>query len=164
MKQMLWVLAVAALVAGCKDKDKSTSATKAEATKPASCADQTTTLKPWLEGLYGGKPTTAPWPTGDGAFDAELQKLRDEVRELRKAADPGAPAAPLAPGMTRGRLDKELESCAPATAQLQKISEAPPDQVAATWVGLADAIAACDCKPSIPRVKALLYLAQRGPD
>jgi hypothetical protein len=30
--------------------------------------------------------------------------------------------------------------------------------------GTADAIAACDCKPSIPRVKAALYLMHRGPD
>lgn len=162
MKRIRWIIAAVALASACKGKGKD--AADPNPPPAASCATQTAELKPWIEGLVGGKPTTAPWPTGDQAFDAELPALRDEARALRKPADPAAPVAPLVSGVTPGRLDAELATCDAAKAQVQKISAAPPDQATASWAGLADAIAACDCKPSIPRVKALLYLAQRGPD
>ena len=74
------------------------------------------------------------------------------------------PAAPLAEGVKPGRLDAEIASGPPAVAQIKAVSTAKPDEMNAAWTGLADAIRECECKPNLPRVKALFYLIQRGPD
>jgi hypothetical protein len=162
---------VVALLAGCKDKDKQSPApvvkdiAGGDPAPAARCAEQVAELRTWLTSLMDPAQTvTAPWPTGDATFDAELPALRDKFRELAKPADPAARAEPLAEGITPGRLESELAACPQALGQLTKVGEADPEQVPATWAGLADAIAACECRASIPRVKALLYLSQRGPD
>jgi hypothetical protein len=136
------------------------------ASEPASaCAAQTAELRTFLGAVFDpAQKVAAPWPTGDAAFDAELPRLRDQVRELAKPANPSKRVGRLTTGVKPGRLDEEIASCAPAVAQIKKVSEASPDQARATFVALADAIAACDCKPSIRRVKVLVYLMQRGPD
>jgi hypothetical protein len=164
MKRMLIVIVAMGLLGACKEKDKAKDNSEPAPKSVAGCKEQTAELKIWIQGLVDGKPTTAPWPTGDAAFDAEVPNLRDETRELYKPADPAAKREPLASGVQPGRLDKELADCGPATAQITKIGEAAPTDRAAAWDNLADAIGACDCKPSIPRVKALLYLMHRGAD
>lgn len=133
---------------------------------PASpCATQTVELRAFLTAVFDpAQKVAAPWPTGDAAFDAELPKLRDVVREQAKPADPAIRHKPLSADITPGRLDEELASCLAATEQIKKVGEAKPDQRIATYVALADAIASCGCKPSIPRVRALVYLIYRGPD
>jgi hypothetical protein len=172
----LTLLVVVALLTGCKDKDKDKGAGENPAPAPvakdtaggqpapaASCAEQTAELRSWLTSLFDpAQAVTAPWPTGDATFDAELSTLRDKVRESAKPADPAASAAPLAEGTVAGRLESELAACPQALDQLKQVADAAPDQARTTLTGLADAIAACECRASIPRVKALLYLGQRG--
>ena len=166
------------LLFACKDKPApapaasstpsgpSTVAGNAAGSAPASeCATRVAELRGFLTSVFDpAQHVAAPWPTGDATFDAELPKLREDVRAAATPRDPAQPVKPLTPGVTPGRLDTELASCAPAVDQLKKVADAAPDQRVTTFVGLADAIGRCDCKTDIPRVKALVYLAQRGPD
>lgn len=161
--KLLTRMAVAVVVLGCKNEPAKQTPTPAPKVA-TSCPQQTEELKTWLQGLFDGKPTTAPWPTGDAAFDAELTKWRDRVREASKPMDPSQPRPQLEEGRRPGLLEQDLAGCEPAKAQLAKVAEAAPAEQAAAWIGLADAIAACDCKPNIAHVKASLYVMQRGPD
>ncbi|MBS1118827.1 MAG: hypothetical protein H6Q90_1055 [Deltaproteobacteria bacterium] len=157
------LLIVLFVAAACSSQKSDTAPPTAN--PPSACAGQASELRSYLTRVLDpAQQVAAPWPTGDAEFDAELPKLRDTARELAKPADPSKPVAKLTEGVKPGRLEAELASCPAATAQLGKVSEASPDRRAATFVELADAIATCDCRPSIPRVKALVYLMQRGPD
>ena len=111
--------------------------------------------------LDPAQKVAAPWPTGDPGFDAELDKWRAELRE-NMSADSSKQAKPLGTGPKRGRIDDELAPCPQATEQLKAIGTADDKQAA--WLGLANAIAACDCRANIAFVKAWLYVLQRGPD
>jgi len=164
MKIVLVLASIVLAAAGCRGKSTDDKPSPAPAPKVvASCSQQTAELKTWLEGLYSGKDVAKPWPTGDAAFDAELDKWRARVREASKPVDPSQRVEPLSPSKP-GLLDHELAGCQAATAQVAKVGDAAPGEQAAAWIGLADAIGACDCKPNIAHVKALLYGMHRGPD
>lgn len=156
MMQILMVVgALAAAACGGKEPTEGT----------PSCAARAAELRTYLRAVLDPASTVAaPWPTGDAAFDAELPAMRERVRAQAKPADPAQRQAPLTQGVEPGRLEAELASCPGATAQLEKVGEVAPAQRSETFVGLADVIAACDCKASIPRVKALVYLVFRSPD
>jgi hypothetical protein len=182
-KRLLFVLVVMVFL-GCKDKKKAEPSPQqpgsevamgsapgsGSAPAPGSAAtDECTKQMPELVGFIGtvldpSQKMLPPWPTGDAEFDKDLEGLRAKARELAKPSDPGKKAEPLAEGVKPGRLDKELENCAAAKAQIKAISEAPADKRNDAWIGLAGAIAQCNCEPKIPRIKALLYLMHRGPD
>ena len=185
MTKRLLLMSLVLVVLGCKDKKKEapspqpgTGAAVASGSAPGSgsgsapgsaAADACTQQIPELVGFIGtvldpSQKMVPPWPTGDAEFDKDLDALRAKARELAKPSDPGKKAEPLAAGVKPGRLDKELENCAAAKEQIKTISEAPADKRNDAWIGLAGAIAACNCEPKIPRIKALLYLMHRGPD
>lgn len=153
MKTTFIVIAVAVL--GCS---------KGETKQAPACPQQSAELKTWLQGLYAGEPTAPPWPTGDAAFDAELDAWRQRVRDTNKPIDLTGPRPLLEEGRKPGLLERELAGCDPAKAQITKVNEAAPADQPAAWIGLADAIAACNCKPNIAHVKSVLYVMQRGPD
>jgi hypothetical protein len=171
---------------GCKDRNPAptpaaakptdpTPVTPPPATPPASatpasapavdCKTQAAELRAFITAVIDpGQKVAAPWPTGDAEFDRDLDALRAAVREQLKPEDPAARAPKLTPGITPGRLEKELGPCPEATAQLIRVGEVALERRAETYIALADAIAACDCAAKIPRVKALIYLGNRGPD
>lgn len=159
MKRAMAVAALVVVAGGCKKE-------KADATPGGSpeCASKAAELRSYLAAVFDPAQKPAPpWPTGDAALDAEIEAARARVREAAKPADPAAPAARLTPGVNDPLLG-DLADCPPARAQLQKVGAAPPAERSAAMVAIADAVASCNCTLSIPRLKAALYLGQRGPD
>jgi hypothetical protein len=123
-----------------------------------SCTTEATRLKTWITSVMNkSQRVAAPWPTGDAAFDAELAKL---------SAGAPKPDAPNLAWLQRveTRLDSELASCPQWATEREKAENVTKrEDYRDPWPALADAIAACECKPSIVHVKALLYLRMRGP-
>ncbi|MBA3503624.1 MAG: hypothetical protein M4D80_18975 [Myxococcota bacterium] len=175
MKRLTILVAVLALAGGCKKTQSGERvATPAETTGGgdsaavasdagtvavgAACATEATQLKTWIMSVMDkSQPVAAPWPTGDAAFDAELAKL--------SAGAPKSNAPNLAwLQKVETRLESELASCpqwATERARIENVTKR--EDVREPWPALAEAIAACECKPSIVHVKALLYLRIRGP-
>lgn len=158
MKRALLV-AVLFSVTGCKKQG--TAGTGAPSPE---CKQEAAGLRTYLTAVFDPAQKPAPpWPTGDAELDKEIDAARAKVRALMKPADPAAPAAPLTPGV-KDPLTGHLAECPAAAAQLQEVGQVAPAQRTAAMIAIADAIESCDCKVSIPRVKAALYLGQRGPD
>lgn len=158
MKRAMGIVVLMAVV-GCK-KDKADSA----ASPSPECKQKASELRAYLTEVFDpGKRPAPPWPTGDAPLDKDIDAARAKVREAMKPADPAAPAAPLTAGVKES-LSGHLETCPAVMAQLEKVAAAAPADRVATMVAVADAVERCDCEVSIPRVKAALYLGQRGPD
>jgi hypothetical protein len=158
MKRAMAVLVLMAVV-GCK-KEKAGGA----ATPSPECKEKSSELRAYLTEVFDpSKKPAPPWPTGDAALDKDIDAARAKVRELMKPADPAAPAAPLTAGV-KDSLSGNLETCPAVVAQLEKVAAAAPADRVATMIAVADAVERCDCEVSIPRIKAALYLGQRGPD
>ena len=127
-------------------------------TAVGACATEAAQLKTWIMTVMDkSQPLAAPWPTGDSAFDAELAKL------VAGAPKPDAPKLAFQTKVEM-RLDSELASCPQWATEREKAENVTKrEDLREPWPALADAIAACECKPSIVHVKALLYLRVRGP-
>ena len=177
MKRLVILVTVLALAGGCKTRKTGdvapTPATSSDTASTAvasnggtvastgsggACATEVTRLKTWITSVMNkSQQVAAPWPTGDAAFDGELAKL-----------SAGAPK-PDAPNLAwvqkvESRLDSELASCPQWAAAKEKAENVTKrEDYRDPWPALAEAIAACECKPSIVHVKALLYLRIRGP-
>ena len=188
MKQLAILVVVLALASGCKTtksgehaprpatassgtggttggSDTGSTAAASDAGTVASigsavgaCATEATRLKTWIMSVMDkSQRVAAPWPTGDAAFDAELAKLS------AGAPKPDAPHLAFE-ARVETRLDSELASCPQWAAERKKAENVTKrEDLREPWPALADAIAACECKPSIVHVKALLYLRVRGP-
>ncbi len=147
-------LFVVAMASGC------------ERAESQECKAQAAELRAFLTELTDeGKPMAPPsWTTGDADFDARLEKRRAEIREAMKPIESHQIAEKLATGIKPGLLEEELAGCPQAIEQLHVIGKAAPSERRARFIGLADAIAACNCKVELARIKPLLYAMQRGPD
>jgi hypothetical protein len=157
MKRLLGLLVLVLLV-GCEKEKGSGSAPSPE------CKQKASELRAYLTAVFDPAQKPAPpWPTGDATLDNEIDAARAKVRALMKPADPAAPAALLTPGI-KDSLTGYLADCPAAKAQLDKVAAAAPADRVATMIAMADAVESCNCKVSIPRIKAALYLGQRGPD
>jgi hypothetical protein len=128
------------------------------------CSAQAGEMKTFMRDLFEDRPVAAPWATGDAALDREIEARRVELREAL-VFDPEKPASPIAANRGPGALDRELASCPRATDQLTKVGNAwTREEKVAAWVGIADAIESCECRPRISYLKPLFYLLARGPD
>jgi hypothetical protein len=136
-----------------------------ESQPDAECRAQAAELRTWLgRALDRTRPLEPPWPTGDPATDARIEKARAIGRAAMRPRDPDRATRPLSPGVRPGLLEHELAQCPPALAQLARVGQVPPAQSHATFAGIADAIASCGCRVNIPYVKALVYGSFRGLD
>jgi hypothetical protein len=121
-------------------------------------------MKTFMRELFEDKPVPSPWATGDPALDADIESRRAKLREL-STADPSKPAPRLTGEIKPGPIDHELANCPAASAQLSKVGNAwTTEEKLQAWIGIADAIEACDCRPRIAYLKPLFYMLVRGPD
>lgn len=157
MKRVLGLLVLLTLV-GC-DKEKGGAAGPSP-----ECKQKSGELRAYLTAVFDPAQKPAPpWPSGDAMLDKEIDAARAKVRALMKPADPAAPAAPLTSGV-QDPLTGHLAECPAVAAQFQEVASAAPAARTAKMIAMADAVESCNCKLSIPRLKAALYLGQRGPD
>jgi hypothetical protein len=142
-----------------------------EAAKPAitnarkdSCREQASAMRTFMRDLFEDRPVTAPWATGDAALDQEIELQRVKRRKFQDL-DPSQPAPPLTRESKPGPIDHELAGCTAATEQLAKVGNAEiTEEKLAAWVGIADAIETCDCRPRIAYLEPMFYMLVRGPD
>ena len=130
-----------------------------------SCRTKTAELKRFLNVTFDPAfPQKPPWPTGDVERDRRIYEVLGRTKAGVKPLAPSAPANLSSSVLKPGALETELLNCPPAVAQLKKGLKAPAGQQVGILVGIADAIAQCNCQVDLPMVRAMLYMMQRLDD
>jgi hypothetical protein len=158
MRRVVGLLVLVAVV-GC-DKEKAGGSVISP-----ECKQKASELRAYLTAVFDPAQKPAPpWPTGDAMLDKEFDAARAKVRALMKPVDPAAPMPKLTPGLPERPEAGHFAECPAAAAQFREVAEVAPAERTKSMIAIADAVESCNCKVSIPRIKAALYLGQRGPD